>query len=377
MRELINTVTVSFQSLTKDMDESTAAGASSAAVKRILLVINALILAIGNCGGPLISRLYFIRGGSRIWFSSWLQTAGWPVILIPLLFNYNRRRCRQTTKFFVIKLRTFLAAAAIGLFIGLSNYLSAYGVAKLPVSTSALLIATQLAFTAGFSFVIVRQRFTALSINSVILLTLGAVVLGIHASGDMPAGESNKEYYIGFFMTLGAAALCGLILPLVELICSNSKQTVTYALVLEIQLVLCFFATVFCNVGMLINDDFQAIPREAREYQLGELKYYSVVVCNAIVWQCFFLGAIGVIFYSSSLFSGILITVLLPVTEILSVILYHEKFQAEKGTSLFLCLLGFISYIYGEIKDKVEEEKEDQGDSYHNIGDDAPSSSSH
>ena len=94
----------------------------------------------------------------------------------------------------------------------------------------------------------------------------------------------------------------------------------------------------------------QVIPREAREFELGETKYYVVAIWSAIIWQCFFLGAIGVIFCASSLLSGIVITVLLPVTEILAVIFYKEKFQAEKGVALALSLWGFVSYFYGEIK---------------------------
>ncbi|XP_073145961.1 purine permease 3-like isoform X1 [Henckelia pumila] len=331
--------------------------ATTATMKRIFLIINCIILSIGNCGGPLIMRLYFIRGGKRIWFSSWLETGGWPIILIPLLVSYVlRRRSNPSAEIFFMKPRVFWAAAVIGTVTGFDDYLYAYGVAKLPVSTSSLLIATQLAFTAAFAFLLVKQKFTSYSINAVVLLTVGAVVLGLHASGDRPQGESDKQYFVGFFMTLGAAALYGLILPLVELMYLKARQALTYTLVLEIQMVMCFFATAFCTVGMLINKDFQAIPREAKEYELGEAKYYLVVIWSAIIWQCFFLGAIGIIFYSSSLLSGIVITVLLPVTELLAVIFYHEKFQAEKGVSLFLSLWGFISYFLGE-KVKLSKDK--------------------
>ncbi|KAG8379945.1 hypothetical protein BUALT_Bualt07G0142400 [Buddleja alternifolia] len=324
---------------------------SATAMKKIFLIINGVILAVGNCGGPLIMRLYFIHGGKRIWFSSWLETGGWPIILLPLLVNYTRRRITTPqTPLFLMKPRVFLAAAAIGTLTGLDDYLYAYGVARLPVSTSALIIATQLAFTAAFAFFLVKQKFTAYSINAVVLLTVGAVILGLHTSGDRPAGESSREYMLGFLLTLAAAALYGLILPLVELMYMKAKQGLTYTLVMEIQLVMCFFATAFCTVGMIINKDFQAIAREAKAYELGETKYYVIVVWSAIIWQCFFLGAIGVIFYSSSLLSGIIITVLLPITELLAVIFYHEKFQVEKGVSLFLSLWGFISYFFGEIK---------------------------
>ena len=76
-----------------------------------------------------------------------------------------------------------------------------------------------------------------------------------------------------------------------------------------------------------------------------------MVVLSGMIWQCFFLGELGVVFSASSLVSGIVIAVLLPVTEILAVIFFAEKFQAEKGVSLALSLWGFVSYFYGEIQD--------------------------
>lgn len=57
-----------------------------------LLILNAILLATGYCGGPMLLRLYFLRGGKRIWLSSWTLTGGWPAILIPLLITYLRRR---------------------------------------------------------------------------------------------------------------------------------------------------------------------------------------------------------------------------------------------------------------------------------------------
>ncbi|KAL2498079.1 Purine permease 3 [Abeliophyllum distichum] len=238
---------------------------ASTTMKKALLGLNCLILAIGNCGAPLVMRLYFIRGGKRIWFSSWLQTAGWPIIFIPLIIAYMHRRktggATTKTQFFFMKPRVFIASTAIGVLTGLDDYLTSYGVAKLPVSTSTLIIATQLAFTAGFAFLLVKQKFTGYSINAIVLLTVGAVVLGLHTSGDRPKGESNKEYLLGFFLILAAAALYGFILPLVELMYLKAKQAITYTLVLEIQMVMCFFATAFCTVGMLINNDFQDVQR--------------------------------------------------------------------------------------------------------------------
>ncbi|KAF6166803.1 hypothetical protein GIB67_005679 [Kingdonia uniflora] len=251
---------------------------------------------------------------------------------------------------FIIKWRLFVGNMVIGILLGVDNYLYSAAAAKLPVSTSSLLLSTQLAFTAGFSFLMVKQKFTSYSINAVVLLIVAALILGLHSSGDRPNGVSNKEYYIGFIMMLAAALLYGIFLPANELLYKKAKQVITYSLVIQMQVVISIFASAFCTVGMLVNKDFQVIPKEAKEYEIGEAKYYMVLVLSAISWQFYLLGAIGVIFSASSLFSGIMVSVLLPVTEIFGVIFYNEDFTSEKGVALALSIWGFVSYFYGEFK---------------------------
>ncbi|XP_060169973.1 purine permease 3-like [Lycium barbarum] len=321
-------------------------------MKRFLLIIYSLIMAVGICGGPLMLRLYFVEGGSRIWLNSWLQSGGWPLTLIPLAFLYLYRRKIEGSdaKFYFITPQIFIASFIIGVLTGLDAFLYTWGASKLPVSTSTLLISAQLAFTAIGAFFIVKVKFMPYSINAVVLLIVGAVLLGIRANGDRPEGVTSKAYILGFIMTLLAAALYGLILPFIELIYLKAKQAITATLVLEIQMVMCFAATAFCTVGMIANKDFQEISREAKQFNLGEARYYIVVVWSAMIWQCFFVGAVGVIYLSSSLMSGVIISVLLPVTEVLGVIFFNEKFSSEKGLSLFLSLWGFVSYFYGEFK---------------------------
>ena len=62
---------------------------------------------------------------------------------------------------------------------------------------------------------------------------------------------------IGFLMTLGVAVLYGFVLPSVELIYKKAKQTITYSLVIEMQIIISLSATILCVVGMVINNDFQ------------------------------------------------------------------------------------------------------------------------
>ncbi|KAL4012190.1 hypothetical protein IC575_029286 [Cucumis melo] len=343
---------------------------NTTAMRRPLLVFNCFLLAVGTCGGPLIMRLYFLHGGNRVWLSSFLQTGGCPIIFIPLLISYIHRRRRpraqyslnpseptNSTEMIFMKPRLFLASSVIGIITGFVDFLYAYGVAQLPVSTSALIRACQLAFTAGFAFWLVKQKFTPYSINAVVLVTAGGAILALHTSGDRRAGEANRDYIAGFLTTVAAAVVYGFILPLVELSYKRARQQITYTLVLEVQFFMSLFATLVCTIAMVINNDFQVIPTEAEAFGLGKAKYYVILVLSAIIWQSFFLGVVGVIFCSSSFFSEIVIAVLLPVTEILAVIIFNEKFQAEKTISLILNLWGFVSYFYGEIKHNKKKMK--------------------
>ncbi|OIV92222.1 hypothetical protein TanjilG_31141 [Lupinus angustifolius] len=325
-------------------------------MKRILLVLNCIIQVLGACGGPLVMRLYFIHGGSHIWLSSFLQCAGFPIMFIPLFISYIIRRhttaaaaaTTNTTKMkmFTIKLPLFGIFAIIGVLQGLDTITYSIGLSRLPVSTSALVIATQLAFTAIFAFLLVKQKFTAYSVNAIIMLILGAAVLALQGRGDKPIGESNKKYVMGFVMTLLAALLFGFIMPLIELVYKKTKQDITYSLVVELQIVVSFFSTLLAIVGMIIAKDFKAIPKEARHFGLGETSYYVLLVATAIICQLASLGAMGVIFCSSSLLSGIMVAMSIPLTEVLAVLFYKEKFQAVKGISLILSLWGFVSYFY-------------------------------
>ncbi|KAF1893712.1 hypothetical protein Lal_00002228 [Lupinus albus] len=330
-------------------------------MKRILLLINCIILGIGTSGSPLIMRLYFIHGGSRIWLSSFLQTIGFPVLLLPLFIFYIHNRHTNTDnekpKIVSIEPPLFVAAAIIGVLTGVGCFLYSYAAARLPVSTSSLIASTQLAFCAVFAFFLVKQKFTAFSVNSVVLLIVAAGVLALSSGGDRPVGESTKQYAMGFVMMSIAAALNGSVLPLTELVYKKTKHAITYSLILEIQFVACFFATLFSMTGMIVNNDFKVISREAQQFGLGEIKYYVVLVASAIISQVYFLGVVGVIFSASSLLSGVMISMLLPVTEVLAVIFYKESFHAEKGVSLFLSLWGFVSYFYGEFKQAKEMKK--------------------
>ncbi|XP_019431968.1 PREDICTED: purine permease 1-like [Lupinus angustifolius] len=110
-------------------------------------------------------------------------------------------------KSITLKPPLLVASAILGIITGLDNFLYSYGVARLPVSTSTLIIASQLAFTTIFSFFMVKQKFTPFSVNAILLLTLAAGILALNTNGNRPTGESSKTYMMEFILTIVAAIL--------------------------------------------------------------------------------------------------------------------------------------------------------------------------
>ncbi|KAI3894417.1 hypothetical protein MKX03_016923 [Papaver bracteatum] len=344
----------------------------------LMITMNCVFAICGTVGGPFLMRLYYLHGGNRIWLSSFLGSAGFPILIFPLMFLFIRSKSSavKLSSPFWMEQKLFLWGAVLGILYGLATFMYALGLSHIPVSTSSLLMATQLCFIAFFSWLIVKQKFTAFIINAVVVMTLGSVLLGINTNGDKPIG-----YLLGFLLTLAAAALLGLIMPLIELSFSRAVRNITYSILLQFQIILSLFATIACVIGMLVNKDFQAIPREANDFELGKEKYYIIMVMSAIIWQLQGVGTVGVIFYTSALFNGILGALLVPLIGVAAVIFYHESFTGLKGIALVLCLWGFSSYFYGEYKmmkkvvndetpgviDKVEHETkrlDDQDEAY-------------
>ncbi|KAI3854664.1 hypothetical protein MKX03_005260 [Papaver bracteatum] len=319
----------------EDHESSSNIRSSSVVMRWGLLLVSCICGFIGMVGGPLLLRIYFLHGGTQKWLSSWLVMSGFPILFIPLIILYSRRD--PNIEFFC-------------LVQGIGNLLYSYGISFLPVSTLCLLVTTNLVATSFLSFIWVKQKFTPYSINAVVVILMGAILLGLSRSGDRPPGVTNSQYLLGFFVTIGAAAIFGFSIVSTQVAYGKANQAMTYSIVLQFQVFAVLFATLFCSIGGLINQDFMAIHKEASEFGLGAKMYYLVLVSNMLVWQLMFIGRAGIILYTSSLFAGVMTAVFLAFSQIAAVIAFHENFTGEKGMALALSLWGFTSYFYGSYR---------------------------
>lgn len=71
-----------------------------------------------------------------------------------------------------------------------------FSTSYLPVSVSSLLRTTQLGFTAIFAYLLVKHKFSGYTINAIVLMTFGSVILGLHMSGDRASDVSEDKYVL-------------------------------------------------------------------------------------------------------------------------------------------------------------------------------------
>ncbi|KAI3953338.1 hypothetical protein MKW92_050407 [Papaver armeniacum] len=326
---------------------------SQRAGKLVTLFLSCTCGSVGMIGGPLLLRLYFLHGGSRKWLLSWAQMTGFPLLLIPLVILYSRRD--RSTEFLASR-KLLFHAALTGLVQGIGNFMFCSGLSFLPVSTASLLVTTQLIFTSFISLIWVKQKFTPYSLNAVVVIIMGSILIGLSRSSDRPSGVTDSEYVFGFFISIASAAILGFIIVSTQVAYAKANQAMTYSTVLQFQVCVSFFATLTCALGSLINQDFAAMHKEAREFGLGAQMYYLVLVSNMVVWQMVFVGRAGIIFCTSSLFAGVVGAIFSPHSQIAAVIAFHENFTGEKGMTLALTLWGFTSYFYGSYKNIKKSE---------------------
>lgn len=223
------------------------------------------------------------------------------------------------------------------------------GLSLLPLSTYSLITATPLAFNSVFSFILLKRRISPYALNSVVILILSVIILGI--SNDKVPGTSRAHFTLGFLCTLSSSAVVGLLLPPTQLVFRRVGRRENFTTVVISQAIMVLVASLVCIVGLLGSRDFLHLPSQYQQFRFEKVVYWITLIFSAIAWQAFFLGTFGLIFLVSYLFSYVVNSVAQPIVPFLAVIFFHEKLNGSKIIALLMGLWGFTSYAFGRYID--------------------------
>ncbi|XP_076890690.1 putative purine permease 4 [Bidens hawaiensis] len=312
---------------------------------KLLLIITFICLFVGSVASSLLIKFYFIHKGSSRWVSTWIQSAGFPILLIPIYLPYCLQNVNPRKPFSGFDMNVLGLCFGVGLILVMSNLCISWGNSYLPMSTSSLVLSSQLVFTLLLSVIIVKTKITFVNLNCVVLLTLSCVLLALSSSGERPEGLTKRKYFIGFFATASAGLLFAFYLPVMEKIYSKVD---CYAMVMEMQFVMEMVATFVATVAMAAAGGFKEMRHESVGlFDLGPTKYWLVVGVNIVTWQVCFMGTAGMVFMTTSLTGGICMTALMGINVVGGVVVYGDEFKGPKVVATVMCLWGFSSYVYG------------------------------
>ncbi|CAI0545150.1 unnamed protein product [Linum tenue] len=99
-------------------------------------------------------------------------------------------------------------------------------------------------------------------------------------------------------------------------------------------------------VGLFASGEWKELGREMGGYELGTASYLMTLIWVAVFWQMYALGAMGLIFEVSALFSNSISVVGLPIVPVAAVFCFRDRMSGVKGVSMALAVWGFVSYMY-------------------------------
>lgn len=332
----------------------------------IQMGVYSFFLLSGQTVATLLGRLYFDKGGNSKWMSTFVQLAGFPLLLPFYCISLPKNPTTDSIHMDRPPALTFaLLYVSLGILLAGDCLLYSYGLSYLPVSTYSLICASQLGFNALFSFFLNAQKFTPFIVNSLVLLTISSALLVFQTDDSSDSKKISKEKYItGFLCTLLASAGYALLISLTQLAFRKIIKRNTMRAMLDLIIYQSIVATCVAVAGLFASGEWKDLKKEMEGYELGKISYLMTLIWTAAGWDVFSIGAVGLIFDVSSLFSNVISTLGLPIIPVLALVFFHDKLDGVKVIAMLLAVWGFVSYMYqhylDDSKSKAESANVDQ-----------------
>ncbi|KAL4585980.1 hypothetical protein LXL04_010608 [Taraxacum kok-saghyz] len=307
-----------------------------------LVCLNISFLLIGQGTAIILLRFYYEHGGKSKWTATLAQNAGFPILFIPfILFPKMKEPSVKSPLWVVLSIYLFL-----GLLIAGDHLLFSVGLEYLSSSTYTMICTTKLAFSAVFAVLLNSQKFTILILNSVVVLSLSASLVGVSDDTPGPPDVDQNKYTFAFTATLAGSALYAFLLSITQVSFEKIIKKETFAVVLELQIYTSMVASCASLVGLFASGEWKLLRSEINSFHEGSLSYAMTLIWTAVAWQICSVGVVGLIFIVSSLFSNVISTLSLPLSPLAVAIVYNYTMDGAKIIAVLLGIWGAFTYVY-------------------------------
>ncbi|CAE5960510.1 unnamed protein product [Arabidopsis arenosa] len=288
------------------------------------------------------------------WLQALIQNAAFP-LLIPLFFIFpSPKQKQETNNTRFLSFRLLLLYISLGVLVAAHSKLFALGKLYANYGVFTLISATQLIFTAIFTAIINRFKFTRWIIISII----GAILIYVFGSPEF-GGEpdENEEFYsIQAWLTFAASVAFALSLCLIQLgfekVLVKTKRygnKKVFRMVLEMQICVSFVATVVCLVGLFASGENKELQGDSHRFKKGEMYYVLSLIGLALSWQVWAVGLIGLVLYVSGVFGDVVHMCTSPLVALFVVLAFDfmdDEFSWPRIGTLIATIVALGSYFY-------------------------------
>ncbi|XP_010539873.1 PREDICTED: probable purine permease 14 [Tarenaya hassleriana] len=292
------------------------------------------------------------------WTQSLLQSVGFPLLILPFLLFPSKKQSnpppitsdRSSVKYLAI------IYPCIGITMAAHGRLTTTAKLNIPFGIFTLIYTTQLLFTSVFSRIFNKTRFNRWIIISLAFsIATGALTLSSSFGGEPDEAEEN--WGKGSWSALSAAAIFSLLLCNVQntfdSVISKREEAKnrkpSFAVVMEMLILASLVASVMSAAALLISGEHHDLRREMEGFSKGKGSYVLVMAGQAVAWQIYWVGIVGLVFVVSCVFSNIISVITWPIVSALVVVFFDfmdDDFDAFKGAAFAAALLSLSAYVY-------------------------------
>ncbi|KAL0651653.1 hypothetical protein Bca4012_094344 [Brassica carinata] len=339
------------------------------------ILLSTILVILGQSVAKLLENFYYdqinrseydeSRQNDGVWTQALLQTVGFPLLLLPFIILTAKNRRNQPCDQLHYKSLTVIYIC-IGIVMTVQARLSAMGKLEIPFGVFTLIYTTQLFFTPIFARLVNKIKFNRWVVISLALaIATGALTLSSAFGGEPDEAEEN--YARGSWAALFAGVCFSLLLCNIQNVFDNyifkrtessTTRKPSFASVFEVIIFSSLAATIISVAGLLIAGEQDDLKREMNEFSKGKGAYVMAMVGQAVSWQVYWVGIVGLVFSVSSVLSNVISVVTWPIVSVLVVIFFNfmdDEFDVFKGVALITAVLSAAAYFFRLHKENLEK----------------------